>query len=165
LILGVFIGFDKTADAKAARKLLNQAAMKGADVTVWLARLERAEAEKKLKSQGEPKEVDPLVGRWREVAGEGERLEIFNVEFRQNGTVIRSVTPEAMLRHVRERRRGPRIPFGSVKGVWEKQDDGSYKITYSNGATGQITLEGDHFWGRAAAGLPLSGTRQVVKKR
>lgn len=163
LILGVLIGFDKTADAKAARKLLNEAAMEGVDVTVWLARLDRAEAEKKLGPQREPKEVDPLVGRWREVAGGGDRVAIFNVEFRENGTVIRALTPDAIRRQVLERRRGPRI--WSFKGVWEKREDGTYKITYADGATGTITIVGDHFWGRTAAGMPLSATRQVIKKR
>jgi len=45
-VLGIFLAFDRIADRKAARKLLNEAASHGADVTPWLARLDAVEAVK-----------------------------------------------------------------------------------------------------------------------
>lgn len=163
LILGVFAGFDRSADVKAARKLLNDAASKGADVTTWLARLEEAEAAKNLRAEErKTKNDDPLIGRWRVVAGRGDRAGSFNVEYRANGTLIRVISRQTLREKViREKR----LPIAlSSSGKWQKLDDGTYRITYSDGVTGHITLEGDRYWGRSAEGIPLAGTRQVTKK-
>lgn len=164
LILGVFAGFDMSADGKAARKLLNEAASKGADVTTWLARLEAAEAAKNLRAEErKTKNDDPLVGRWRVVAGRGDRAGSSNVEYRANGTLIR-VTSRQTFREIVTREK--RLPIAlSFAGKWQKLDDGTYKITYSDGVTSHITVEGDRFWGSSAEGIPLAGTRQVTKKR
>lgn len=163
LILGVFAGFDRSADVKAARKLLNEAASKGADVTTWLARLEQAEDAKKLRAEErKTKNDDPLIGRWRVVAGRGDQQSSFNVEYRANGTVMRAISRQTLRDKVT---REKRLPIAlSFAGKWQKLDDGTYKITYSDGVTGHITLEGDRYWGRSAEGIPLSGTRQVTKK-
>lgn len=164
LILGVFVGFDRVADSQAARKLLNQAASKGADVTTWLARLDRAEAEKKLRvADRKSSDDDPLVGHWRQIFGKGDREVISNSEFRSNGVALRTVSPQSLPKLKKKKIAPPSLV--PTKGTWQKQDDGTYRITYADGATLQITVAGDRFWGKSANGTPVSGTRQVTKTK
>jgi len=162
LILGVFLGFDRTADAKGARKLLDEAVDKGANVTVWLARLATAESDKKQRAEDAKGNDDPLIGHWREVVGNGDRRHVFNIEFRAKGFAHRTIDPQIMLKARNGKR--PNVAF-NIKGNWKKDDDGTYRVTYADGSTAQITVEGDRFWGKTAIGAPLSGTRQVTKKK
>jgi hypothetical protein len=164
LVLGVFVGFDRSADIKAARRFLDEAAGKGADVTIWLARLDQAENEKKaIVEESRSKNDDPLLGNWREVVGKGENQHFFNVEFRSGGVVLR-----ALSRSTKKTRRRNLVPASNNiagRGRWEMLAEGSYRITYGNGATGEITLAGDRYWGQTAGGLPMFGTRQLTGKK
>lgn len=161
LVLGVFAGFDQSRDIKAARKLLNDAAAKGADVSLWLARLEDAASGKKLANDGsKPKgEDDPIAGKWR-VTLVKSRI-TFNMELRGNGTTVTTIPIETL---VDMRRRKMILPKSNpVKGTWVKNEDGTYQVTLLGGKTAQFAIHSDRMIGKNASGEPMIGLRQAAK--
>lgn len=82
LVLGVFLGFDQSADFKTARKLLNEAASDGADVGTWLARIEAVELARKSPRTDvdRPSESEPKV------------LSTWVHQVQKNGKVVRRQT-------------------------------------------------------------------------
>jgi serine/threonine protein kinase len=132
------------------------------DLATPAARLDPADAEKKetITEARISRNEDPLLGNWREVVGKGENQHFFNVEFRSGGVVAR-----ALSRSQKETRRRNLVPAPNNiagRGRWETLAEGSYRITYGNGATGEITLAGDRYWGHTAGGVPMFGMRQVT---
>lgn len=159
LILGVFVGFDKSPDVKAARKRFNTAAAEGVDVSRWLERLEEAQSAKKLvRQESKPQaEVDEIVGNWR--VSVGKHRWTFNMELRADGTSIVAVPP-AMLVKMR-RHKVPLFLAATTRGKWVQNADGTYQLTKQGGATLKFTLIGDRLIGKNAAGADMVALRQV----
>jgi hypothetical protein len=160
LTLGVFFGFDQSADLKVARKFLNEAASRGDDVTRWLGRLANAEsgATPKPADRKQTNDDDAIVGHWRLAGREGGRA--CNTEFRADGTTVTTFPPE-VLAEIRKQKRRP--PLNPDRGRWAKNEDGSYQLTHQRGATVRIILAGDdRFVGRMANGARLVGLRQAT---
>lgn len=162
LILGIFVGFDRTPDVKAARKLLNEAAMTGADVTLWVTRLDEAAKRRVTDDTGkkDKEEPDPFVGRWRMSVKDS--AVVFDLEIRANGTNVAALRSVRLDDRRRRRRFPPRLPT-SVNGKWTKDENGMYRFTLPNGVTAEVRCVGDRLIGRNAAGDPVLGLRQVVK--
>lgn len=143
LILGIFAGFDKSSDTETARKLMNKAASEGANVTRWLARLEDAVNNKKpapVAAKAKPAS-DPITGLWRVRVGKG----LFDMEIRANGTIVCFA---------------PNPGYGK----WVKDEDGTYRVTFVNGATAKVALISDqHVIGKNAAGDTVSAMRKTTK--
>lgn len=158
LVQGVFLGFDRSVDAKAARKHFNDAAKTGVDVVPWLARLEGVEADRKAADAAKPD--DPLLGAWRITMGK-DGVFAFNTEVLKNGTTTVTV-PASTLAEMRKRKQ-PLPKPNPGKGTWTRDEDGAYRITGPNGGTLQVTLDGDRLTGRNAAGDPVKGVRQAAK--
>lgn len=159
LTLGIFLAFDQSPDAKSARKLFNEAAAEGEDVIRWLARLEEAEARRKLRASA-PKDgsnEDPLVGTWRAVRGP-DKLEA-NIEFRRDGTSVMTIPP-ATLDRLRTLKR-PAPTANPAKGKWVRSEGGGYRITNPGGGTVEILVSGDRLIGKSAAGDRIHGLRQA----
>ncbi|QDU52078.1 hypothetical protein [Gimesia panareensis] len=160
LILGVFAGFDKSPDIKAARKRFNAAAAEGVDVSLWLTRLEDAQAAKrkaKVETKTNTEDTDPLVGHWRVSIGR-ERWG-FNLKVRENGSSIITVTPIMLVKM--RRHKIPLVLARTTTGKWVRKDDGTYQMTNQRGATMNFTLIGDRLLGKTAAGADVLGLRQV----
>lgn len=161
LILGVFAGFDQSSDVKTARKLLNEAGGKGADVSRWLTRLEDAANSRKpapvaAKAKGDG---DPVAGHWRMAIGPDKSL--INLELRADGTAFATI-PLGMLIEMRKRKM-PLPLQNPLKGKWLKNEDGTYQITLAGGATGKLALLNDHLVGRNDKGETITAMRQVKR--
>ena len=158
LILGIFSAFDHSPDVKTARKLLNDAASQGADVTRWLTRLE--EKAKRTDSGDDAKErkeeADLIVGQWRMSMKNHGR--IFDLEFRANGTNVVNTFPKPPTKQPR-RFLLPRSTRTS--GNWTKDANGTYRVTLLGGTTLELRIFGDRLLGRNAAGGEVVGLRQV----
>lgn len=145
LTLGIFLAFDRIADRKAARKLLNEAASQGEDVAPWLARLEAAEASKKETLKGMD---DPIVGKWS--GGFGPKQIPATYEFRKNGTGVMTIDPK-LLDSIPLSPGQSRQQFEALKRLvqsapfkWEKKGDGTYGFTFKTAGTfDDISVDGD----------------------
>lgn len=89
LVLGVLAGFDQTPDVKTARRLLNGAAADGADVTIWLSRLDAWEA---ARSRGKQKSNTPeeprVVSTWaHQVSKDGKVIKRQTLTLYSNGRI------------------------------------------------------------------------------
>lgn len=159
LILGVFSGFDKSPDVKAARKQFNTAAAEGVDVSRWLTRLEAAQdAKRTARQESKPAgEVDRVVGHWRVAIGR-ERWG-FNMELRADGTTVVAVPPGTRLKM--RRHKVPLMLAASTRGKWIQNADGTYQVTNQRGATIKFALIGDRLVGKNAAGAHMVALRQV----
>lgn len=158
LTQAVFLGFDRSVDAKAARKQFNEAAKAGVDVTPWLARLEGIEDERKAAEAAKPD--DPFLGRWRITMGKDGVL-AFNTEVLKNGTTSVTVPPATLAEF-----RKMKIPLPKQnpgKGSWVRDEEGVYRVTGPSGATFEFTLDGDRFTGKNANGDMVKGIRQAAK--
>ena len=157
LILGVFMGFDRSPDFVAARKFFDDAASQGANVTTWLTRLNETKPKPQVdQKDGEKGAFDPIVGHWRISV---KNYMVFSLEFRANGTNLATVSPSTIadLR----RRSLPLPPANPGKGKWSKSDVGSYRVTMVNGATFELRQVGDRLVGKTAAGVDVLGLRQA----
>ena len=161
LILGVFVGFDQSSDPKTARKLLNDAASNGADVSRWLARLEDAANNRKpapvaakAKADG-----DPIIGHWRVAIGKDKFM--INLELRPDGTSIATI-PLEMLIEMRKRKT-PLPRQNPLKGKWVKNEDGTYQVTLADGKTGKFALLNDQLLGKGDRGDAITAMRQAKK--
>lgn len=155
LVLGIFVGFDRSPDVKAARKLLNDAASEGADVTQWLARLEEMLQRKAEANAAKDKteEADPILGRWRmTVKNDGP---VFDLEFRDKGTVLGVLTARSA--------KSLRRTTNPRPGRWTRDGDGNYRVTLAGGITMELRKVGDRLIGRNAAGGEVLGLRHVAK--
>jgi len=136
LTLGIFLAFDRIADRKAARKLLNEAASHGHDVTPWLARLEAEEAGKKDRPKGED---DPFIGKWSIAVGPWPAT----VEIRKNGVGMLSFDPRTIAA-MKAKSGEDRSAFQTNMITWERKKDGTYCFTIKGGATFDgISVDGD----------------------
>jgi hypothetical protein len=166
LTQGVFLGFDRSADPKAARKMLNAAAGDGvANVSVWLARLEgRATSSKPatVDTSGKGKAgEDPIVGSWSVHTGKGKWLHMI-IEYRADGrSVVRF--PPAVLVEMRKRK-VPQPKSNPLRGTWTKDGEGNYRSALLNGAA-EFTLVGERLVGKNAKGEPFIGLRQAKKAK
>lgn len=163
LILGIFLGFDRSPDVKAARKLLNDAGSQGEDVTQWLARLEDA-ADRKDSGDGKRREqkadADPIVGHWQiAVKLKGFDM-IFRSEFRVDGTNVSTMSSPTLLEL--RRRKWPLPRSNPSRGKWTKNEDATYRVTLSGGATLHLQQVGERLLGKTAAGHRVVGLRQVA---
>lgn len=151
LTLGIFLTFDRIADRKAARKLFNEAAATGEDVTVWLNRLE--DAEKSRAVAGKPAAGDdPIVGKWSGRFGPSHHAIAASYEFRQNGTGIMKIDPKLLAvwgkppgQETKQWEGVKTLLRGANLFDWERKADSTYKLTFKvGGATFDgIVLEGD----------------------
>lgn len=159
--LGVFLGFDRTADRKAARKFLNEAAQEGEDVMVWLARLDEQEArQKEALADRKAAKDDPVVGRWLVQMSTKDGAGNFSVDFRKMGGATSTLTPKSR-DDVRRHRPRSSVPI-STSGKWTREEDGSYRVSFSSGMTWEFTItDEDHFDGKMPGGRSLKGVRQV----
>ncbi len=158
LTLAVFLGFDRTPDAKTARKYLNQAAAEGEDAAPWLARLQAAADRKQATADERRKNNDePIIGRWT-VWNVDAKLG-YVMELRSNGTGVAIFPPESV-RKIRKQKR----PFGKlvVPAKWVKSGNDRYRITVVNGPTKEISISGDRFFGVGPA-TRIRGMRQAEK--
>ncbi len=161
LILGVFLGFDQSSDPKAARKLLNDAANNGADVTRWLTRLEDAANSRKPAPVAAKAKAasDPITGHWRLAIGPNKWL--INLELRADGTSVATVPIETL---IEARKRKVPLPLQNpLKGKWLKNEDGTYQITLADGKTGKFALLNDQLLGKGDRGDTITALRQAKK--
>lgn len=159
LVLGVFLGFDRTADRKTARKHLDDAARDGVKVTSWLARLDDQETRQKEVAADRK---EPLLGDWLVQMPVKDGALNMNVDFRSTGTFTSTLTPQsrAKLRQDNPRSNAP----VSSSGKWNKGEDGTYNVTFNGGMTWELTITDDeHFDAKMPGGRPLRGVRQVKK--
>jgi len=151
LTLGIFLTFDRIADRKAARKLFNEAAATGEDVTIWLARLD--EAEKSRAVGGKPAAGDdPIVGKWDGNIGPRGGIPA-TYTFHKNGTGAMTVDPKVLAiqkpapgQTLQQFEAAKRL-FQSMRFSWDKKEDGTYRVTSKDGfgTIDGITLDGDKF--------------------
>lgn len=97
LTLGIFLAFDRIPDRKGARKLLNEAAAKGDEMTVWLERLEESEKNpsvaKKSKKDGQgggtgQKDEPVVVSTWaHQVMKDGKVIKRQTFKLYSNGKI------------------------------------------------------------------------------
>lgn len=156
LTLAVFLGFDRTPDAKTARRYLNQAAAEGEDAAPWLARLQAAADRKQEAAEERRKNEDePIVGRWTVWNLDAKLGGV--VEFRGNGTGVATFAPDAA-RKIRKKKGA----FGKlvVPTKWVKSGNDRYRITGATGATYEIAISGDRFFGVGPA-TRIRGMRQA----
>lgn len=149
LTLGIFLTFDRVADRKAARKLFNEAAATGEDVTVWLTRLEAAE--KHLVVSGKPgAEDDPIVGKWDGQIGPRGGIQA-TYHFQKKGLGVITVDPKVLAtlkpspgQTLQQFETAKRL-FQSVRFSWDKKQDGTYRITLKDGlgTFDGLILDGD----------------------
>lgn len=148
LTLGIFLAFDRIADRKAARKLLNEAALHGEDVTPWLARL--GVAEKKLPVAGEKE--DPIIGQWSGRFGSIDHAIAATYEFRKSGTGVMKIDSRLLAIWKAPPGQGPKeweVKKALLRRAqafeWQRKADGSYKLTFKlGGATFDgFVLDGD----------------------
>lgn len=159
LVLGIFLGFDRTADRKAARKHLDDAARDGTNVTTWLSRLDDQESRQK---EAAADRKDPLVGDWLVQMPTKDGARNMNVDFRSNGTCTSTLTPQSRAKVLKNNPRS-NVPLGS-SGKWNKGEDGTYNVTFSGGMTWELTVtDNEHFDAKMPGGRPLRGVRQVKK--
>jgi hypothetical protein len=160
LILGVFAAFDQSPDVKTARKLLNEAAGKGADVSRWLARLEDAANRKPAPVAAKGKaDSDPIAGHWRIVLGKDKW--VFNLELRADGTSVATLPVDTLIEM--RKRRLPLPRSSQVKGKWSRNEDGTYQVTMLDGATAQFAMVSDRLLGKNARGDSIVAMREVKK--
>lgn len=158
LTLAVFLGFDRSPDAKTARKYLNQAAAEGEDAAPWLARLQAAADRKQAAAEDRRKNNDePIVGRWT-VWNLNAKLG-YVMELRSNGTGVIVFPPEAA-RKIRRQKRAVGKLVAPTK--WVKSGEDRYRVTAANGATQEISISGDRFWGVGPA-TRIRGMRHAEK--
>lgn len=145
LTLGIFLAFDRVADRKAARKLLNEAASHGEVVTPWLARLEAVEVSKKDSPKGDS---DPIVGKWS--GGFGPKAMPATYEFRKNGTGLMTIDPKVLDAmspapgQTRQQFEAARRLIQSMSFTWAKRANGTYSFTFKAGGTfDDISVDGD----------------------
>ena len=161
LTLGIFLAFDRTADHKAARKLLNEAATSGHEVVHWLERLDAADAKSPSTSRG----ADPIIGSW---SGSFEPIYFgFSAayEFRANGTGVITVD-KSVLKNKKPKRMHP-ARWSDLKSWarmgtfdWKRDENGFYKLSFHNGlASDGVSLSDD------TLAIPRTGTftRRVKK--
>ncbi|MBI1346639.1 hypothetical protein GC163_10160 [bacterium] len=149
LTLGIFLTFDRIADRKAARKLFNEAAATGEDVSVWLTRLEAAE--KQLAVAGKPgKGDDPIVGKWDGQIGPRGGVQA-TYHFQKKGTGMITVDPKVLAtlkpspgQTLQQFETAKRL-FQLVRFSWDKKEDGTYRVTLKDGlgTFDGLILEGD----------------------
>jgi hypothetical protein len=145
LTLGIFLAFDRVADRRAARKLFNEAASHGEDVTPWLARLDAEEAAKKAGVKGDD---DPIVGKWS--GGFGPKSMPATYEFRKNGTGVMTINAKLLDAmspapgQSRQQFEAARRLIQSMPFTWAKKESGTYHFTFKAGGTfDDISVEGD----------------------
>jgi uncharacterized protein YciI len=139
LTLGIFLGFDRIADRKAARKLLNEAAADGENVTPWLTRLDADETTKKIAGNNPKGNDDPLVGKWSLNIG----IWPASAEVRKNGTGTLNIDPRTIAA-MKAKSGIDRSAFQSNTLKWEKLKDNTYRITMQGGITVDgVTVDGD----------------------
>jgi hypothetical protein len=136
LTLGIFLAFDRIADRKAARKLLNEAASHGHDVTPWLARLDAEEAAKKAGVKGDD---DPIIGKWS--GGFGPKSMPATYEFRKYGSGVMTIDAKLLDAmspapgQSRQQFEAARRLIQSMPFTWAKKESGTYHD--------DISVEGD----------------------
>lgn len=148
LTFGIFLTLDRIADRKAARKLLNEAAATGEDVTVWLTRLEAGEKT----APDQTSKSDPIVGSWSGRFGPYDHAIAATYDFRSNGAGVMKIDPKLLAAWKAPPGNGPKeweVRKALVRGVntfnWQRKDDDTYKLTFKTG--GQtfdgLVLDGD----------------------
>lgn len=145
LTLGIFLAFDRVADRRAARKLLNEAALRGDEVTPWLARLEAAEGDKKIRPKGDD---DPIVGKWS--GGFGPKALPATYEFRRNGTGLMTIDPKLLdampppAGQSRQQFEAFKRLIQTASFTWARKANGTYSLTFKTGGTlDDISPDGD----------------------
>lgn len=152
LTLGIFLAFDRIADRKAARKLFNEAAATGEDVTIWLMRLDDAEKRQRAAAGKPDGGNDPIVGKWDGHIGPRGGIPA-TYHFHRNGTGVMTVDPKVLA--TQKPSPGQTLQqFEAAKRLiqtmhfsWERKDDGTYRLTFKTG-TGTfdgISLDGNTF--------------------
>lgn len=135
LIAAVLLSFDKVPDRQAGRRILNVAARNGDNIEIWLSRIARLE--QKQSPAQDRKGVDPLIGKWYITPSENTWLK-FTIEFRKDGTNRVVLSAEAIL-HAR-RNKLP-LPPNPSTGKWEREDNGTYFVTFFSGGGAMVIDE------------------------
>ncbi|XZE54584.1 hypothetical protein SH139x_000557 [Planctomycetaceae bacterium SH139] len=140
LTFAVFWSYDRYRNVKLAREYLNAAAKDGANVQVWLTRLDQLSTNSRPNERNRKTTSQRFIGKWSVALNNGVRL-TFDIRGRSKATLYFKGKP--------------------LNAKWTEDGNGVIRMTDARGKTFIINVAEDRFFGTTNNGVRFRGVRQA----